>query len=100
MIVTSKDGTKYKKVFAVVHYSEDFVQCIGVYGDYYKAVGRAYDFAADIAEDKGTVSTLWELEGETGLGITITRKEDGDENKDIIYILENDDEKVEEGGQS
>lgn len=61
------------KTFAIIHYSEDFVNCVGITTDYHKAVGIAYDYACELIEDgeEGTITPLYELNGQTGLGLTV-----------------------------
>jgi len=51
------------KQFAVIQDSEDFIQCIAICTDYFQAVGRAYDFAAELTKGKGEVTPLYELGG-------------------------------------
>jgi len=84
--------------FAVVHFDNDFVSCIGICSDYFQAVGIAYDYATELAtqtdDGKGTVTPLFDLEGQTGVGLTV-RYGQGQELKANIYILDHEKEKEE-----
>lgn len=83
--------------FAVIRVSNDFVQCIGICTNRYEAVGRAYMCASDLVGDpdngKGSVTPLFALEGETGMGLTVRY---GENLETDIYILihETDEEEV------
>ena len=60
--------------FVVVRVSDDFVKCIGICANRYEEVGCAYMCASDLVDDsedgKGSVTPLFDLEGETGEGLT------------------------------
>lgn len=80
--------------FAVIHYDDDFVNCIGICTGYYMAVGIAYDYACSLIEDtesgeKGDITPLYELEGQTGLGLTV-RYGDELQCKATIFILKDE----------
>ena len=83
--------------YAVVQVSEDFVQCIEICTNIYQAVGHAYAFASDLvdgSEDgEGSVTPLFDLEGQTGMGLTVRY---GEKLEADIYILrhETDEEEV------
>ena len=82
------------KTFAIIHYSEDFVNCVGITTDYHKAVGIAYDYACELIEDDGedgTITPLYELNGQTGLGLTV-RSRDRITIIARIYILSHETE--------
>lgn len=72
--------------YAVVAEGSDMIQCIGMTDDLDMAIGKAYRYACDLAGDNGTVSTLRDLEMDTGLGVTVAY---GDHNdlSEQIYIL-------------
>ena len=73
---------------AVVRVNDAFVQCIGIYTNLYEAVGCAYMCASDLVDDsedgKGSVTPLFDLEGETGEGLTVHY---GENLETDIYIL-------------
>lgn len=82
--------------FVVIRYDEDLVYCLRICEDYYNAVGIAYDYACTLIEDnegreKGSVTPLYDLEGQTGLGLTVTYG-DGPQRKVTVFILTNKDE--------
>lgn len=88
--------------FVVIHYDEDFINCVGICGDYYKAVGIAYDYACSLIEDredgaKGSITPLYELEGQTGLGLTVCY---GDELqfKASVFILKHEEAEGDDRG--
>lgn len=74
--------------FVVVRVSDDFVKCIGICANRYEAVGCAYMCASDLVDDsedgKGSVTPLFDLEGETGEGLTVHY---GENLETDIYIL-------------
>lgn len=80
--------------FAVVHIDEDFVQCVGIYTDYFRAVDRAYDYASDLTTGaeggEVGVTPLFDLEGQTGVGLTVRY---GTNLKANIFILSHEAEK-------
>lgn len=82
--------------FAVIHVDEDFVQCVGIYTDYFRAVGKAYDYASELAtgtdEGNGEATPLFELEGQTGVGLTVRY---GTDLKANIFVLSYEAEKEE-----
>ncbi len=73
---------------AVVRVNDAFVQCIGIYTNLYEAVGCAYMCASDLVDDsedgKGSVTSLFALEGDTGTGLTVRY---GENLETDIYIL-------------
>ncbi len=77
--------------FAVIHVDEGFIQCIGIFTDHLQAVGMAYKYASELVGEEGSVTPLFELDGETGLGLTA--RYSGTEAD--VYILENGEEKEE-----
>lgn len=83
--------------YAVVQVSEDFVQCIEICTDIYQAIGHAYAFASDLVEDsedgKGSVTPLFDLEGQTGMGLTVRY---GENLEADIYILRHETDKKED----
>lgn len=83
--------------YAVVQVSEDFVQCIEICTNIYQAVGHAYAFAFDLvdgSEDgKGSVTPLFDLEGQTGMGLTVRY---GENLEADIYILRHETDKKED----
>ncbi len=83
--------------FAVIRVSNDFVQCIGICTNRYEAVGRAYMCASDLvdgSEDgEGSVTSLFDLEGQTGMGLTVRY---GENLEADIYILRHETDKKED----
>lgn len=71
--------------YVVVSYSDDLIQCIGVYDNHREAYGKAYCYLADVFCDneEATVSFLYELEMQTGYGIVGKDKH----SKINVYVL-------------
>lgn len=72
--------------YAVVAEGSDMIQCIAMTDNLDTAVGKAYRYACDLAGDNGIVSTLRDLEMDTGLGITVTYGNNNDLSENI-YVL-------------
>ena len=83
--------------FTVVQVSEDFVQCIEICTDIYQAIGHAYVFASDLVDGaeggKGSVTPLFDLEGQTGMGLTVRY---GKNLETDIYILRHETDEEED----
>lgn len=72
--------------YAVVAEGTDMIQCIAMTDDLDMAIGKAYQYACDLAGDDGVVSTLRDLEMDTGLGVTVKYGNNNELNEEI-YIL-------------
>lgn len=72
--------------YAVVAEGSDMIQCIAMTEDLDIAIGKAYRYACDLAGDNGIVSTLRDLEMDTGLAVTVIYGDNNDLNENI-YIL-------------
>lgn len=80
------------KQYVVVHFEKDYIQCIGIFTDYFQAVGKAYAYATEFvktgsANRNGDVTPIFGLEGETGVGLTFHYGDGGEQEADM-YILE------------
>lgn len=64
-----------KTPFTVIHYDDNLVFCMGIFPDFITAIGAAYRYANDLViscnRDNGSVGTLYDLEGEGGMGMQV-----------------------------
>lgn len=75
------------KHFTIIRQSDDFICCLGIARNYNEAVGIAYTAASDIIDkDEGLITPLYELEGDTGMGLAIHWK--GRTDPTNIFILD------------
>lgn len=78
-----------KFCFVIVdHNVDNLIQCVGVYSDFAKAVGKAYLVADEKANendrDKGEISQMeWLEEGRLGAMFTVRFKK----RNEIFYVL-------------
>lgn len=61
--------------FIVVVTCGDFIQCTGAFDCAEAAYGEAVMSLSDIAEEGDMITPLYELEGETGFGISLKRSD-------------------------
>lgn len=61
------------------------IQCIGVFSDYAAAYGEAIMYLSEMADNDNSITPLFDLEGETGLGISLKNR-DGKEIE-TVFIL-------------
>ncbi len=83
MGAAGKECTEVK--FAVVAYSDSFVQCLGVFDCAATAYGEAVIYLSGIADKDHFLSPLIELECDTGYALELRRL--GRPTIETVYIL-------------
>lgn len=85
---------KGDKRFTVIHFDNNLVFAFGVYKNFTRAIGAAYKYANDLilSSKSGEVGSLYELEGEGGMGLKVKYGE----SVSNVFILEINEEESDE----
>lgn len=78
----------------------DMIQCLGVFDSYAAAYGEAVIYLSEVADNKdnnGTITTIFDLEGETGYGLSL-KNQKGQEYETVFILHAPASNEQQEGG--